>query len=369
MTRISIYIVRQIVPWMVLALIGTALIFLTSQLLRVASVFVGAGAGFQETAGALGLLLVPVVGWALTPAFVVAVFAAAGRMARDGELTALDAAGVTRRRLWGGPMLLAAMCALVSAWSWLAAAPRSQGILRTIAMDLAGRAIGGKITPGRFIEPIEGLTFFSDRKTDDGTYRGILLEDARDRSRPVQFVASKARVNVRSPWQQLQVHLERGTAFFASPGKGGSRSVLSFEDFDLIVPLGDHLDQRLEFLPALLSVPTSALAKAPPPGISKTRWAFALWRRIAGPFGFMTLAVVAIWLAFNTAWESRGALLALATALFLAYHLLCRLGESLMQADLVGAPLAALGPAGIMAGILFGLYLYPFLCARLPIRY
>ena len=36
---------------------------LTSQLLRVASVFVGAGAGFYETTGALGLLLVPVIGY------------------------------------------------------------------------------------------------------------------------------------------------------------------------------------------------------------------------------------------------------------------------------------------------------------------
>jgi lipopolysaccharide export LptBFGC system permease protein LptF len=368
MTRISIYIIGQIIPWIVLALIGTALIFLTSQLLRVASVFVGAGAGFYETAAALGLLLVPVIGWALTPAFVVAVFAAAGRMARDGELTALDASGVGRRKLWGGAVALAAMCALVSAWLWLDAAPRSQGILRSIAMDLAGRAIAGKITPGRFIEPIEGLTFFSDVKKDDGTYQGILLEDARDENRPVQFVASEARLTVHSRWRQLTVHLERGTAFFTSPAKGGSRTVLSFEDFDLIVPFGAHLDRRLEFLPALLAVPTSRLAKAPPLGVSKTQWGFALWRRIAGPLGFIALAIVAILLAFNTTWESRGVALALATALFLAYHLLCRIGESLMQADLMGPRLAALGPAGIMAGILFVLLLYPFLCARLSIR-
>ena len=98
------------------------------------------------------------------------------------------------------------------------------------------------------------------------------------------------------------------------------------------------------------------------------QWGFALWRRVAGPLGFITLAIVAIWLAFNTTWESRGALLALATALFLVYHLLCRVGESLMQTDLMGARLAALGPAGIMAGILFVLYLYPFLCARLSTR-
>jgi lipopolysaccharide export system permease protein len=368
MTRISVYIIKQIVPWIALALIGTALIFLTSQLLRVASVFVGAGAGFYETTGALGLLLVPVIGWALTPAFVVAVFAAAGRMARDEELVALDASGLSRRQLWAGPVVLAVVCSFVSAWLWLDAAPRSQAVLRGIAMDLAGRAITGKIMPGRFIEPAAGLTFFSDAKTGDGTYRGVLLEDARDDNHPVQFVAAQARLSVHSQLRQLTVHLERGTAFFTSRVKETPRTVLSFEDFDLIVPLGAHLDRQLDFLPSLLAVSTGRLSKVPPVGVSKTQWEFALWRRIAGPLGFMTLAIVAILLAFNTTWQSRGALMALAVALFLTYHLVGRVGESLMEANLIGARLAALLPVGIMAGMLFVLLLYPFLYARLSIR-
>ncbi len=368
MTRISVYIIKQIVPWIALALIGTALIFLTSQLLRVASVFVGAGAGFCETTVALGLLLVPIIGWALTPAFVVAVFAAAGRMARDEELIALDASGVSRRKLWAGPVVLAILCGFVSAWLWLDAAPRSQVVLRRIAMDLAGRAITGKIVPGRFIEPARGLTFFSDTKTDDGTYSGVLLEDARDDSHPIQFVASQAQLSVHPQLRRLTVHLERGTAFFTSRVKGHPRTVLSFEKFDLIVPLGAHLDRQLDFLPSLLAVSTGSLTKAPPLGVSKTQWRFALWRRIAGPLGFITLAIVAILLAFNTTWQSRGALMALAVALFMAYHLVGRVGESLMQANLIGARLAALLPAGIMAGMLFVLLLYSFLYARLSIR-
>lgn len=369
MTRISIYIVRQIVPWIFLAMIGAALIFLTSQLLRVASIFVGAGAEFTETIEALGLVLVPVLGWALAPAFVVAVFATAGRMARDGELTALDASGLVRRKLWGGPMVLAAICACMSAWLWLDASPRSQAALREIAMDLAGRAIAGKIVPGRFIEPLPGVTFFADRKTDGGAYEGVLLEDARDSARPVQFVAANARLHVHSRPRQLRVRLERGTAFYEEQGDVVARSVLSFRDFSLVVPLKDHLDRRLDFLPALLAVSTNRLFGAPSLGVSKTLWKFALWRRIAGPLGFVTLALVAIVLAFNTTWRSRGTLLALATVLFLAYHLLCRIGESLMQADLIGARLAALLPVGIMAANLFVLYLYPLVCARLSTRY
>jgi lipopolysaccharide export LptBFGC system permease protein LptF len=266
-------------------------------------------------------------------------------------------------------VVLAAVFALVSAWLWLDAGPRSQAILRSIAMDLGGRAITGKITPGRFIEPVDGLTFFSDTKADDGTYNGILLEDVRDHDHPVQFVASKARLSVHSRLRQLDVHLESGTAFFGSGSNGNSRTVLSFEDFDLIVPLGAHLDDRLDFLPALLAVPTATLAKEPPLGVSKAHWGFAFWRRIAGPLGFISLGIVAILLAFNTTWRSRGGAVVLATALFLAYHLVCRIGESLMQANLIGARLAALLPAGIVIGILFALLLYPFLYARLSIRY
>ena len=126
MLRLGLYIVRQMLPWMGASLFGAVVVFLASQLLRIAPVFAGAHAGASELAAALGLLVIPVIGWALTPAFAISIFAVAGGMSARGEITALDSAGIDRSRLIVGPCLLGLLMTAASAWIWLEAAPRQR---------------------------------------------------------------------------------------------------------------------------------------------------------------------------------------------------------------------------------------------------
>ncbi|MCP4676794.1 MAG: YjgP/YjgQ family permease [Deltaproteobacteria bacterium] len=344
MYRISLYIVSQILPWQVLALFGMILAFLTTQLLRVAPVFAGAGAGVLDLAGALGLLLVPVAGWALTPAFVIAVFAAAGRMSADGELTALDASGLSRRRLATGPVALAVCMSVLSAWLWLDAAPRSQAALRATAMRLAGRALGGRIEPGQFTSPLPGITILADAREPDGVFKGVFLEDARDKESQTQFVAKSARITTDGQGV-FKAHLGQGSAFYSSNHHKVRPMAISFRDLTLEVPVGIELERRLDFLPRLFAVSTPSLLAPPPPGVGLNEWRFALWRRVAGPLGFLVVALVATMLAFGTDWRRRGVAVAVAAVLFLTFHLLHRFAEVLMQTGILDAPIAAMLPA------------------------
>ncbi len=348
MYRISLYIVSQILPWQALALLGMILAFLTTQLLRVAPVFAGAGAGVLDVAGALGLLLVPVAGWALTPAFVIAVFAAAGRMSADGELTALDASGLSRRRLTTGPIALAICMSLLSAWIWLDAAPRSQAALRATAVSLVGRALGGRIEPGKFTSPLPGITILADARESDGVLRGVFLEDARDEESQTQFVAKNARITTDSRGV-LSVHLGQGSAFYSSKKRNEMPMAISCRDLTLEVPVSGERERRLDFLPRLFAEPTTRLVEPPPIGVEPSKWRFALWRRVAGPLGFLVMAFVAVALAFGTDWRRRGVAVAAAAVLFLSFHLLHRFAETLMRAGTLEPPLAAMLPASTVA--------------------
>ncbi|MDD5305800.1 MAG: LptF/LptG family permease [Deltaproteobacteria bacterium] len=348
MTRLTTYIGRQLLPWFALALGGAILIFLVTQLLRVAPVFAGAGAGLAETGRALLLLAVPVLGWALTPAFAVAVFAVAGRMSADGELTALDSAGVARTAALAGPALLAIPVASLSAWIWLAAAPASHTELRALIARLGGRALAGRLEPGRFYAPAPGLALFADAREGD-VYRGVLIEDAREPGRVVRVAAEEARVGFDVRSESLVLAARRGTAFVSS-GPGSRPSAMSFGTLEARVPVGDELAARLGFLPVEMAIPTARLLGPRSPGFTDTGWSYALWRRVAGPIGFGVLSIVSILLAFGGAWRRRGLAVAAAAALFLAYHLLGRAGESLMQAHGLLPAVAALGPAALVAG-------------------
>jgi len=343
MLRLGLYIVRQMLPWMGVSLFGAAVIFLASQLLRIAPVFAGANAGVSELAAALGLLVIPVVGWALTPAFAISVFAVAGGMSARGEITALDSAGIGRARLIVGPCLLGIVVTAASAWIWLEAAPRSQLVLREIAIDIAGQALVSVVEPGRFVEPARGLVMFVDTE-DEGIFRGVLLEDSRQDGEAIQIVAREATATFQPGDRTLELELRDGHAFIEN-GLGGSPAALGFEALEVSLPVLDELGERLGFLPWVMSVTTGRLMGDPPRGVSPSRWSYALWRRIGGPVGFMAMALVTMLLAFRGQWRRRGMAVGVAAAIFLGYHVAGRLGENLLDAGIINAPAAAFAPA------------------------
>lgn len=348
MFRLSRYLLAQLAPWLAIAVVGAALLFLTTQLVRVVPVFVGAGATPLELAHGLGLLLVPILGWSLTPAFVVAVFAVVGRMGADGELTALDAAGIGRLRLALAPVPAACVMVALAGWIWLDAGPRAQASLRALADELAGRAIAGQIRPGRFVEPIPGITFYADAG-EAGSYQGVLVEDARPGSRRLRLLARTASVRYDPASRYLEVELGDGSAFVDGDGSGAAPAAVGFEELRIRVSATDEVTARLGFLPRLMAVPTSRLLAGPPAGSSgDNAWRFALWRRVAGPCGFAALALAATILALGGRWRSRGLAVAVAGGLFLAYHLLCRLGESLALSGSLSPVIAALGPSAVV---------------------
>jgi lipopolysaccharide export system permease protein len=360
MRKISLYMTVQIIPWIVLSLVGFCLLFITAQILRVAPIFAWADAGFAETVSTIALTLVPVIGWALTPAFVMAVFATVSRMDRDGELTAFDASGLSRKALALGPILLALILTLASGWIWLQAGPSSQAAVREKAFTLAGRAMAGSLRPGIFNEPIPGITFFADKRGTKGIYHGVLLEDTRHRLFTTQFVTESAEVSFQGDRKRLTLKFERGSVFFTTRARRIKPAALSFETLNLQIPIGQALDRRLDFLPERLTLPTGRLAGPAPPGSAGSDWGYALWRRIAGPLGFLALALVAIALALGRTWQRRSTAVLTAGGLFLVYHLLCRVGESLMGTGAIGAKSAALLPSAAVTAALIIIILRPF---------
>jgi lipopolysaccharide export LptBFGC system permease protein LptF len=366
MARLARYLVRQLLPWLVVALGGAVLVFLATQLVRVAPLFIGAGASAGELLTALGLLLVPVVGWALTPAFAVALFAVAGRLGVDGELTAFDAAGLGRWRVALGPAAVALLLAALSAWLWLDGGPRSQRALRGLAVELAGRSLVGRLAPARFHQPLDGLTFFAEGEAD-GSYRGVLIEDRRERRRPVQLVAREATLRFAPGSRELVLALEDGTVFYEGTDDRPP-AALGFGAAELVLPLGGEIDRRLGFLPRLMAVSTSHLGGPPPGDVEGREWRYALWRRVAGPAGFLVLALVALGLALGGSWRGRGTAMVAAGVLFLGYHLLGRLAEELMRGDRLDPAAAALGPAAITLAGGGALLVVRRLAARLAAR-
>jgi lipopolysaccharide export LptBFGC system permease protein LptF len=363
MRRLSVHLLLQLFGWVALGAGGAAALFLVSQLVRVAPVFVGAGADPWTAAIAFAWLLVPILGWALAPALVVAILAVLGRMEADGELTAIDAAGVARWRLATAPLALALALAGVAGWISLDAGPARQRALRARAFELAGDALVGRARPGVFHSPAPGITFFAarvDRADEAGSgsrpirAAEVLIEDAREPGRPTLLLARHATVGFDPRSGAIEARLVEGTAFRTLAG--GAEATVEFDELTFRLDVLEDLAGRLEFIPGSLAATTAELLGPPPPGVPAAEWSFAFWRRIAAPVGLLALAAAALAIALSSRLRGRGAGVAVAATLFLGFHLAARFGESLALAGTMPAWLAALAPPGIaiLAACTFG---------------
>ncbi|MDJ0764346.1 MAG: LptF/LptG family permease [Myxococcota bacterium] len=357
MRRLPSYFIAQMLPWFGLSIGGLTLAFLTTQLVRVLPIFAGADMDLCEAMRALMLLLAPIVGWALTPAFAISIFFTTARMASDGEIVAMHAAGLGWGRLAVGPVILAAAFSFASGVCWLHLGPRSHAALQSLALDLVVRASAHQLKPGHFISPMGSVAFFANSRSADGQYKGIFLEDRRHKDYPFFLLAESGTIDADTLGQGLVVNLGPGMGFYWGE-TGGKRPpvALSFETLESRLSFGTDLQDRLNFLPKILAVPTGDLFTALADGSAPHRWRFEFWRRVAGPVGFLAMALVSIYLALGLGIRRSGIAVTSAVLLFFVYHLSGRQCESLHLSGQLSAPVAALAPA-VVIGIVFVLSL------------
>jgi lipopolysaccharide export system permease protein len=355
-SRLTIHIAKELSVWMLIGLAGAVFVFVSTQMVRLAPLFYSAGGKPLELVEMLGLLAVPVCGWSLTPSFAVAVFATFARMSRDGEVVALDAAGISRTRIAAGPLAVVLVLTLLGAWIWLDAGPRSLRLLQARATAMLKDNAVRQIRAGQFAHPAPGTTFFADVRVDDRTFRDVFFESHFENGRTVQAAAKEAQLTTAKHGTAVEVRLKQGTAFIQSGEETNEAledTALTFETLNLVIPLEEVLRDRLDFLPSTLAVKTEELLKPPAPTISKPEWRYALWRRVAGPVGTLVFSLLALLLALGARWRSRGAAIAIGGVIFLVYHLVGRFGEGLLGSGHLSAPVAALLPAMLVGVVLF----------------
>lgn len=121
----------------------------------------------------LGASLPEVLGFTIPLALMIASLLVFGRMSTDSEISAMKACGVSFFAIMRGPLIIAFLCSALGFYLQNYAMPRGHFVRRTIANQLALDAGVKLIEPGRFIDEIDNVAIFCDRKNDwvdeDGT--------------------------------------------------------------------------------------------------------------------------------------------------------------------------------------------------------
>ena len=301
-TRLDIYIFRQILFALVVTTGGlTALIWLT-QSLRFVELVVNRGLSFLVFMHLTGLLIPSFVAIILPITTYIVIQFVYQRMAGDRELTVMRAAGLSPWAL-ARPALMVALLATVlgyvlSIW----AVPESMRAFREFQWQIRNRLAAFLLQDGVFTPLSDKLTVYVRSRDTDGTLRGILVDDARDPTAHATILAERGRL-IDSPTGPRVLLLDGSRQQIDH--QSGRLDMLTFRqnEVDLATATKDDSARIAD----MSEVPLQELLN-PHPALERDRgkWLAEGYKRLTAPLTTLSYAMVGLFSALGGQFRRHG---------------------------------------------------------------
>ncbi|MBX9593279.1 MAG: LPS export ABC transporter permease LptF [Roseomonas sp.] len=329
MTRIDRYILRQLVGGLLAVTIGLAALVWLTQSLRFIELVLDRGLSLGVFIQLTGLML-PGFFAVILPitTFVVVLFVYV-RMNSDRELVVMRAAGLSQLRLARPGVMLALMAVGVGYLLNLWLVPLSHTAFRIWQFEIRNQMAAILVQEGVFSSVGGDLTVYARLRDRDGTLRGILVHDARERGAPVTILAEQGRISVgpNGPRVTLQNGVRQQMERVPNPAPGTPAmrlSVLSFNENSVDLARATRQeearfrDSRERSIPELLH-PDPAEALRPR---DVARFVGEAHQRMSAPLTALSFALVGLSVALTGQFRRHGGGLRLATGIGLVVGLL-----------------------------------------------
>jgi lipopolysaccharide export system permease protein len=193
-SRLDIYIFRQVLLALVVATGGlTALIWLT-QSLRFVDLVVNRGLSFLVFIQLTALLIPSFIAVILPITTYVVIQFVYQRMATDRELTVMRAAGLSPWALARPALMVAVLATAVGFGLTLWGVPASLSSFKTYQWEIRSRLAAFLLQDGVFTPLSDKLTVYIRSRDQNGTLHGILVDDGRDPSNHATILAESGRL-------------------------------------------------------------------------------------------------------------------------------------------------------------------------------
>ncbi|MCC6718261.1 MAG: LPS export ABC transporter permease LptF [Acetobacteraceae bacterium] len=306
-TRLDRYVFRQLFVALLAVTLGlVALIWLT-QSLRFVELVVNRGLSFTVFLKLTGLLIPGFVAVILPITCFVVVQFVYQRLAGDRELTVMRAAGLSPLALARPALAVVAVTMGVHYALNLWLVPASASSFREYQWEIRNHIAAFLLQEGVFTTVSDDLVVYVRAKSADGTLRGIMVDDARDRAHRATILAESGRLMEGATGPR--VLLENGTRQEID-ARTGQLNVLSFKEnlVDLSAPAreaGARLRDAGEMGIADLFNPPAGVVN--PRDIPK--WRVEGHKRLTAPLSTMSFTMVALLAVLGGVFRRHGGLL------------------------------------------------------------
>ena len=349
-TQLDRYIARQLVVALVAVTGGLAALIWLTQSLRFVELVVNHGLSLSVFIRLTGLLIPSFIAVILPITTYVVIQFVYQRLAGDRELTVMRATGLSPIRLARPALIVAALAIGTGYLLNLVIVPASLRDFREFQFEIRNRVAAFLLQEGVFTTIGDDLTVYVRSRDPDGSLRGIMVDDARQKNAHATILAEHGRLvdGPAGPRVLLvdgsRQEIDRGT---------GRLNLLTFSQNS--IDLAQTMRNNAERLRDMTEVSTSDLLD-PSPAVAPAprdlpKWHAEAHKRLATPLTAGSFAMVALTSVLTGAFRRHGGLMRPAIAIGIVVGLLA----AGLAADTLAARDNALIPLIWVQAILPGL--------------
>ena len=355
MRRLDRYIAREILSHALLGLAVFSFVFFVPQLVRLMELVVRHNTSFSDLLVLLFSILPGVLTFTLPIAVLVGVLIGLGRLSADSELIAMNAVGLSLRRLLLPVGLLALGAALLTLLFTVVLGPLSLRKFRSLENELRASQASFLVQPRVFDERFPPLVLYvQDVEAGATRWRGVFLADSSAANGSRLTLAESAIVLADRASGKLDFHLGRGATHEFSPRDPSRYAVSTFGESGFSLSAADVAAPRT-------SPPTDQeLSLRQLAGTFGPRSRDALiefHRRFAFPAACLVFALIAVPLGARPRRGGRAAGFLITLLLISGYYILFLVGATLARQGSLAPWFGIWAPNLLIAGL--GLLLLP----------
>jgi len=319
------YLVREIVPPLLLALVGLTFVLMLPPIMQNLAQLIAKGVAWRVVLRVLITLLPQALSVTIPMALLYGILFGLGRLSADREFVALQACGVSVFRILRPIALLATVAAAATAYETIVALPDANQTFREVTFNIVASGAESDIKPRVFYQNFPNRVVYARDIDRAGSWREVFLADASKPEQTTVYVAARGRLIIDREKQTVTLLLEQGawhTTFVKKPeqyeGYSFDRLMLDM-DANTVFPRTQIIKGDNEKTIAELRATAESNRKS---GVPYAAQLYTIQQKFSLPAACAVLALIGVALGASNRKEGKLGSFALGTGVVFVYYVL-----------------------------------------------
>ncbi len=371
MKTLDRYVIREIVPPFLIALLVFTFILIIPFIIELAEQLIAKGVPWPMLMRLMVTLLPQALALTIPMALLIGILVAFGRLSADREVVVMMACGISPFQLLRPLAVIAVVAWAASSWVLLKAMPDGNQSFRELTMQIVADRAEGEVRPRVFFEDFPNTVLYVREIPKSGGWEDVLAADTSNPGQPVIYLARTGRMLVNRDARTIQMVLEDGARHTTKTDDPASYEVLRFKqmvvslDPESVFPRSGPARGDNELTIAELR---GRIADLEAQGVSTHNAVMTIHKKFSIPMACFVFALLGLALGASNRKDGKLASFVLGIGVIFVYYVIMFMAQAMTKGGLVPAWLAMWLPNIILGAAGAALLLSRARSADQPIR-